>query len=79
MLRRIFLNRNLKNIPYTLHVADHHILFDIQRKSLSSTIHYSMVMRLSRNFRRPIVIALEDELKSGSAIVLEISPKYFST
>lgn len=33
----------------------------------------------SRNLEDPKALALRDELKKGESIVLEISPKYFST
>ncbi len=31
------------------------------------------------NLEDPMAVALKDELKKGESIVLEISPKYYST
>jgi general stress protein 26 len=38
-----------------------------------------IMVRYLRNLEEPMAIALRDELKKGESIVLEISPKYFST
>ena len=38
-----------------------------------------IMARYIGNLEDPMAIALKDELKKGNAIVLEISPKYFST
>jgi hypothetical protein len=37
------------------------------------------IVKYSGNLEEPMAVALKDELKKGSSIVLEISPKYFST
>jgi hypothetical protein len=38
-----------------------------------------IMVRYSGNLEDPKALALRDELKKGESIVLEISPKYFST
>jgi hypothetical protein len=37
------------------------------------------MVRYSGNLEDPMAIALRNELKKGESIVLEISPRYFST
>jgi hypothetical protein len=38
-----------------------------------------IMVRYSGNLEDPKALALRDELKKGESVVLEISPKYFST
>jgi hypothetical protein len=40
---------------------------------------YLSMVRYWGSLEHPMALAHRDELKSGEAIILEISPKYFST
>ena len=51
----------------------------LEEVKFNLSIWVKIMARYLGNLEDPMAIALKDELKKGDSIVLEISPKYFST
>jgi general stress protein 26 len=51
----------------------------LEEVKFNLSIWEKIMARYLGNLEDPMAIALKDELKKGDSIVLEISPKYFST
>jgi general stress protein 26 len=51
----------------------------LEEVNFNLDIWKKIMARYIGNLADPMAIALKDELKKGDSIVLEISPKYFST
>jgi general stress protein 26 len=51
----------------------------LEEAKFNLSIWEKIMARYLGNLEDPMAIALKDELKKGDSIVLEISPKYFST